>query len=307
MACWRQRQVPCWRQRQVPWPEHSLVASTLTFVILAVAVAAAGCSPSAREYQLTGQIVAIDPARQEVTIKHEDIPRFMPGMTMAFKVSARGLLEGRVPGDLVKATLVVERSDAHLRTLDRTGFAPVTEPAVATRVMDLLAAGDTVRDGVLVDETNRRRRFADWRGEVVAVTFTYTRCPLPNFCPLMDRHFKSVQDQIQGDATLRGGVTLLTVSLDPDHDSPAVLAKRAADLQANPEIWRFLTGNRDEVEQFASQFGVSIIREPGNPELVHNLRTAVIDAHGRLRTVLSGNEWTPADLVAELRNARAGR
>lgn len=294
------------RRGQTGCQNHSLVTSILRFVILTIA-ALAGCSPSAREYQLTGQVVAIDLPRQEVTIKHEDIPQFMPGMTMAFKVRERRLLEGRVPGDLVRATLVVQRSDAHLRTLDRTGFAPLTGPAIATRVMDLLTPGDTVREGVLVDETNHRRRIGDWRGEVVAVTFTYTRCPLPNFCPLVDRHFKSVQDQIQDDATFSRGVKLVSVTLDPDHDSPPVLARRAAELQANPEIWHFLTGTENEVEQFASQFGVSVIREPGNPELVHNLRTAVIDAQGRLRTVLNGNEWTPADLVAELRNARAGQ
>ena len=284
---------------------HSTVSAAVRFVILAI-LAAAGCRPAAREYQLIGQVVAVDRARQEVTIKHQDIPQFMPGMTMAFKVREHRLLEGRVPGDLVNATLVVQGTDAHLRALDRTGFAPVTEPAAPTSVMDLLVPGDHARDMVLVDERNRRRRLADWRGDAIAVTFIYTRCPLYNFCPLMDRHFQAAQNQIQADASLRGKVRLLSVSFDPDHDSPMVLARRAVDLEADPAVWQFLTGTREDVEQFASQFGVSIIREPGNAELVHNLRTGIIDPAGRLRAVFNGGDWTPGDLVMELRNALAG-
>jgi protein SCO1 len=231
---------------------------------------------------------------------------------MAFRVRDARMLDGRVPGDLVTATLVVTPSDVHLRTLERTGFAAITEPSAPTHAMDLLQPGKQVRDAVLVDETNTRRRIADWRGNVVAVTFIYTRCPLPNFCPLLDRHFQSVQGQIQGDAELRGRVRLLSVSFDPEHDDSAVLAKRAAALKADPEVWRFVTGKPGDVEAFASQFGVSLIREKDSAgkdggEIVHNVRTAVIDGDGRLRTVLSGNEWTPADLMAELRRARAGR
>ena len=293
------------RQIRLQSRRHGIVSPVAKFVIVAT-LGACACGPSARAYELTGQIVAVDQARQEITIKHEDIPQFMPGMTMAFKVRERRLLEGRAPGDLVKATLIVEGSAAHLRAIERTGFAPLSEPSSPTRVMDLLAPGDRVRDAVLVDQTNRRRRIGEWHGEVLAVTFIYTRCPLPNFCPLMDKHFRSAQDRIRADATLRGTVRLLSVSFDPDHDSPEVLARRAADLKADPAIWSFLTGTREDVEQFASQFGVSIIREPGNSELVHNLRTGIIDADGRLRAVLSGTEWTSDDLMKELRNARAG-
>jgi protein SCO1/2 len=286
---------------------NRIVACAASFVIVA-SLWLGGCArSSAREYELKGQVLAVDATRHEITIRHEDIPRFMPGMTMAFKVRDVRLLDGRVPGDLVTATLVVEQSSAHLRTLQRTGFAPVLEPPPPTRVMDLLAPGEQVRDATFIDETSMPRRIADWRGQVLAVTFMYTRCPLPNFCPLMDRQFEVAQGQIRADAALKGRVHLLSVTFDPDHDSPAVLAKRAASLQVDPAIWHFLTGRRDEIEQFASQFGVSVIHKAGDPEIVHNLRTAIIDAGGRLRAVLSGNEWTPTDLMMELRNARAGR
>jgi len=273
-----------------------------------VALALGGCSrSSAREYELKGQVLAVDPARQEITIEHGDIQGFMPGMTMAFKVRDRALLEGRIPGDLVTATLVVEDADAHLRAVERTGHAPVTLPTILPRT-GILANGDTVADAAFVDETGAARRLADWRGHVIAVTFVYTRCPLPNFCPLMDRHFRSVQDQVRADPALKAGVRLLSVSFDPDHDTPPVLAKHAAALGADPDIWHFLTGTRGGVEAFASQFAVSVIREdPSETEIVHNLRTAVIDREGRLVTVLNGSDWTPAELMTELRRAHDAR
>jgi protein SCO1 len=196
----------------------------------------------------------------------------------------------------------------HLRAVTRTGFSPVEDGHAATRVMDMVEPGHPVRDAAFADETGTRRRLADWRGRVLAVTFVYTRCPLPNFCPLLDRHFKAVQTLVQEDGSLRDRVQLLSVSFDPEHDSPEVLAKRAAALGVDPAVWHFLTGDREAVETFAAQFGVSVVRDTSTPDaIVHNLRTAIIDGEGALVTTLSGSEWAPGDLVAELRRARAKR
>jgi protein SCO1/2 len=269
-------------------------------VLFAVQLA---CRPAAREYELRGVVVSVDPSKQEITIKHEDIPRFMPGMIMPFKVKDERLLQGRVPGDLVRATLVVEDSSAYLRTLERIGAAPIPQNPVAS-LPDILEPGEPVPDGSFVDQAGTARRVSDWRGRALAVTFIYTRCPLPNFCPLMDEHFKRVQDVVNGDATLRGRIHLLSVSFDPEYDRPLVLAARAKQLGAHPDTWSFLTGDRLEVEQFAGRFGISVMREEGSPEeIVHNLRTAVVDPDGRLVSILRGNEWTPQELLADLRKA----
>ncbi len=272
---------------------------------VALLLCVSACSRSSeRQYQLTGQVVAVDPARQEVTIKHDDIPQFMPGMTMPFKVKDGRLLDGRVPGDLVKATLVVAESEAHLRTLERIGYVAVAADA-STPASDPLREGEMVADATFVDAGGATRHLTDWKGRAIAVTFIYTRCPVPNFCPLMDRHFKSVQDQVRADPALNGKVQLLSISFDPDYDTPAVLSQHASRMKSDPEVWRFLTGARMDVETFASQFGVSVMREGADTtEIVHNLRTAVIDPQGRLVTVFRGGEWTPAELVSSLRGAR---
>ena len=254
-----------------------------------------------RQYELRGQVVAVDLARREVTIKHEDIRGFMPGMTMPFKVKDGRLIEGRTPGDLVRARLVVEQNGAYLSAVERTGYAPVTEPPPSPLV-DLLEPGEDVPDVAFVDQSGARARRSTGEGPARAGTFKYTRCPLPDFCPLMDRHFAAVQRQIAGDSALTGRARLVSVTIDPAFDTSPVLAAHAQRVGADPTHWSLVTGADTEVERFASRFGVSIMREGANgSDIVHNLRTAVIDRGGRLVKVFGGTDWTPAQIVAELR------
>jgi protein SCO1/2 len=297
--------------------------STSFAVAIAVALTVSSACSKGRHYEVRGQVVAVDVVKKQLTIKHEDISGFMPAMTMPFPVRDERLLQGREAGELIVATLVVEDNAGYLSAIRRTGMAPLAEmppPAPAA----VLAAGDPIPDAVFVDQSGQPRRLSEWRGRVVAVTFIYTRCPLPNFCPLMDRHFADVQREIVKDAALRERVRLLSVSFDPEYDTPKVLAAHAARTSANPAYWTMLTGEREEVDRFASTFGVSIIRPPaggrsdrpaphssGQPgettastEIAHNLRTAVIDSRGRLVTMLSGNEWQPSELLAHLRTTR---
>ena len=283
-----------------------MVRACAASVAILVLTAAACTRP--RHYELRGQVIAVDPARQQITIRHEDIRGFMPGMTMPFQVRETALLEGRTPGDLVTARLVVEDADAYLTAIRRTGHSPLADVPPPPPSPDLLEPGETVPDPPLVDEAGTPRRLSDWKGRVLAVTFTYTRCPLPNFCPLMDRNLAAVQRAMADDATLRNRVHLLSITFDPAFDTPAVLAAHARRAGARASDWNFLTGDQHIVDSFASRFGVSVIREdPRALEIVHNLRTLVVDADGRLVKVLSGNEWTPADLLTDLRTTSAHR
>ncbi len=273
----------------------------LTLAIVA-ALSSIACSRT-REYELRGQIVALDPSNGKITIRHEDIRGFMPAMTMAFDVRDRELLQGRQPGELITATLVVEENGAYLSAIQRTGMAPLAD-APPPAPVDVIEAGEHVPDAEFTDQAGRARRFSDWRGQAVAVTFVYTRCPLPNFCPMMDKNFREVQRVIVADQALRGRAHLLSVTFDPAYDTPQVLAAHAARVSADPAHWTLLTGEPDRLDRLTSRFGVSAIRnEKAGAEIVHNLRTAVIDPQGRLVTILSGTEWTPAELVGHLRSA----
>ena len=271
--------------------------------IALIVTTAAACSraPEPKHYELHGQIVSFDADRKEVVVDHEDIKGFMPAMVMPYKVQDVTLLEGKQPGDMVTATLVVEEVNAYLTTLTTTGHEPLKTPAAGPVLTDadMLKDGDAVPDHALVDQNNAPLPMQALRGHRVALTFIYTRCPIPDFCPLMDRHFVDVQAQIKASPAL-ADVQLVSITLDPAFDTPAVLAAHAKKLAADPMRWHFATGQAEDVLAFAKRFGV--IAEPGDTSaaLVHNLRTAVIDPEGRLVKAYSGNMWTPAELIADI-------
>jgi protein SCO1/2 len=261
-----------------------------------------GCAsePPAREYELQGQILAVRPERSEVIIKHGDIKGFMPGMTMPFKVKDAALLQGKEPGDLVTATLVVAEVEAHLSTLAKTGHAALDAPAPPP-APDIREPGDMLSDATLVDQNGAPSSLAAYRGHRVAMTFIYTRCPLPDFCPMMDRNFAAVQKTVASTPALTD-VRLITVTIDPAFDTPAVLKTYSVRRGADPKIWSFLTGDPAEVNRFGSQLGVYVEHNPQSAiDITHNLRTVVIDPDGRLVKVHNGNSWTPSELVADLR------
>jgi protein SCO1/2 len=274
-----------------------------------IACLALSCA-KAREYPLQGQVLAVSTDRGEIAVKHEDIQGLMPAMTMTFKVEDRAVLSERVPGDLIEATLVLTDRQATLRGVRKVGFSELSPPAAAAAAasgFELLKPGDPVPDQAFVDERGRSRRLSEWRGRAVAVTFIYTRCPVPTFCPLMDRHFAAVQKTIHEDRSLKGRVQLVSVTFDPAYDTPAVLRAHAQKVGAESDTWTFLTGERDDIDRFAARLGVSVVREQNPADITHNLRTAVIDANGRLEQVFTGNEWTPAQVVSTMREALQDR
>lgn len=272
-------------------------------LLIALAAACSRTPPPAKQYQLTGQILAIKPERQEVLVKHEDIKGFMPAMTMPYKVQDGSLLNGKQPGDLIQATLVVGETDAHLSTITKTGHAPLESPPPASDAPPILEAGQQVPDALLVDQNGKPMPFSSLRGHRVALTFMYTRCPLPDFCPLMNRNFAAVQATVEKTPQL-SDVRLVTVTLDPAYDTPPVMKAQAALYKADERIWSFVTGEPKEVSRFSSAFGIDVEPDTENKnQIIHNLRTAVIDATGRVVSVQSGNTWQPAELVADLEKA----
>jgi len=278
---------------------------TRRLVVLAAILVLAGCSRD-RRYELEGQVLAVDPERQEVTVKHGDIKGFMPGMTMAFKVGDARELQPRRPGELIKATLVVADSTGHLEDIVRTGEAPLPTPEPGMPPAGWLQPGAPVADAEFVDQTGRARRLSEWRDQTIAVTFVYTRCPLPDFCPLMDRYFAAVQRSLSEDPRLTGRVHLLSVSFDPAYDTPDVLAAHAKKAGAEAATWTWLTGELKAIDAFAAQFGVSIIRDDRPlQEITHSLRTVVLDRSGKVVKIYNGNDWKPEELLATLRAADA--
>ena len=277
------------------------------FALIVLAIVTAACSGDKR-YPLTGQVVAVNADRQELTVKHEDIRGFMPGMTMPFKVKDAQQVAASRPGDLITATLVVEESAGYLEDIRKTGEAPLPADVPKPPPAPMIEPGAEVPGATFVDQSGEERRLADFRGKTVAVTFIYTRCPLPEFCPLMDRHFAAVQKALKAEPDLASRVHLLSVSFDPEFDTPEVLKAHASRVGADPSLWSYVTGPREGIDAFAAAFGVAIMREDDTmEEIIHNLRTAVIGPDGRLVEVFNGNDWQPGQLVASIRATDARR
>jgi protein SCO1/2 len=279
-------------------------ARVVCFLCLAVLTAAC-TKPDQREYTLQGQVLAVAPDRHQATINHEEVKGLMAAMTMPYSVHDSKQLEGIAPGDLINAKLVVLPSDAYLTDVKRVGEAPLpqapAEAPAASSGFELLKPGEAVPVGKFVDQDGRKRGFSSFKGSTVLITFIYTRCPMPTFCPLMDQHFVSIQKRLNDDPAIKGRVHLVSVSFDPLVDTPPVLKAHAKKLGADVKTWTFLTGDRDDIDRFASRFGVSVARALNDQrDITHNLRTAIVDADGKLVKVYIGNEWTPDQALADV-------
>ena len=273
-------------------------------------VAACSRGPGTESYELTGQILVVKPETNEVLVKHEDIPGFMPAMTMPYVVSDPALLKDRAAGDLIKATLVVAQERAYLSTITKTGSAPLPEDARTTipaaAGVRILQPGDNVPDTPLIDLDGKPVSLKGFAGSALAVSFIYTRCPLPQFCPFIDRRFGEVQALAAGDPLLKGRVKLLSISFDPAFDHAEVLRAHAKKVDADPAVWRFATANEAIVDRLAAEFGINVIREKDGT-ITHNLRTAVIDPSGHVVSIVDNNAWTADELASALRNAAGHR
>ena len=261
--------------------------------------------PTVKSYTVTGQILAVHPERQSLTIKHQDIPGYMPGMTMTFAAREASMIAGREPGELIRATLEVGETSSRLTAIEVTGKEPIAAlPAELAIAAGLIHQGDPLPPVTLVDQNGRERSLSEWRGAPLAITFTYTRCPLPEFCPRIDRQFAAAAGAIAADPALRGRAKLVTISFDPEFDTPAVMKAHARSLGADEQVWTFATGTREQVELFAARFGVAVTREGDTAaDIMHNLRTIVVGPDGTVRALHSGADWEVTRLLDDLRAA----
>jgi len=280
-------------------------------LILLAALAAPACKRDAppaagQRYPLKGKVVEVDLANRKVTIAHEDIPGFMPAMTMPFVVLEKdaALLRGMGPGDEITATLVAPDSRYWLEdvvVVKKGTPDPNATPAPRAHEPH---PGDAMPDVGLVDQDGKPLRLADYHGKAVALTFVFTRCPLPDFCPLMMKKFAAAHAALAKDAALASRTHLLTVSFDTKHDTPDVLRAFGKPFQktAPPfSHWTLATGQDEAIRALGGALELDYVEE--NRSFTHNLRTAVLDPEGKLRRLFRGNEWTPEELVAELKAA----
>ena len=271
----------------------------LNLVLFALAV---GAQETNREiHPAKGVVIEIAPGK--ITIKHEAIPGYMQGMTMPFDVKDTNELTGLQPGDPVSFRVIVSGNEGWIDDLQkigaRTNLPPVTAPFHVAREVEPLNEGDLLPEYHFTNQLGHAVSTSQFKGQALAITFLFTRCPFPNFCPLMANNFGAVQKKLLTMPDAPANWHLLTISFDPEFDTPEVLQKYAEAHGADPRRWTFATGALGEVTAMGEQFGLAFWKEQAGI-ISHNLRTVVIDPSGRVQKIFTGNDWQPEDLAAEL-------
>jgi protein SCO1/2 len=272
------------------------------FLWMAVSLAAR----PVQRYPVTGLVLTVDTTHSTVLVSHDPIPNYMDAMTMPYRVDDPRVLVNLKPGVRIGFTLVVGKSSSYISNVHVLEYDSMERDPAQVRRLTILdeamrtkggspatvKVGETVPDFSLIDQTNRSVTLLDFRGKVVAITFIYTRCPLPDYCMRLSNNFGQLQKRFQD--RLNRELVLLSITFDPEHDQPEVLKKYAEQWKAKAEDWHFLTGPLGPVKQVCGMFGMNFWADEGL--MTHSLRTVVLDREGRLVASLEGNQYTAVQL-----------
>jgi protein SCO1 len=271
-------------------------------VLIAVSVYAfcSGCQRTPEQrFDLKGEVVSVDKAQRQAMIAHEEIKGYMVAMTMPFSVKDDWALSALVPGQTIEATLVVKGDRSWIEGLRITQIKEDIRPGAAIGFMPKV--GDEVPDFQLLNQDNKQIRLSRYRGRPLLLTFIYTRCPLPDYCPRTSKNFSEIYRALQSTLPSERKPRLLTISFDTEFDTPAVL-KRYAGRYMNPSNfpeWEFATGSPDEIKRITGYFGLIYRQESG--QIDHSLVTALIGSDGKLARLYLGKEWTPRQVLDEFK------
>ncbi|HKO60339.1 MAG TPA: SCO family protein [Pyrinomonadaceae bacterium] len=265
-------------------------------------------SANAKRFDLTGKVVSVEPPRHIITVAHEEIKDYMPAMTMPFTVKGGDWVFGVVkPGDRIAAAYVVDGTDSWLEEVVITQEGPA-EAGSQTGTAEP-KPGDEVPNYRLVNQDNDAIRLHDYKGKALLLTFIFTRCQDPNQCTLMSGNFANVHQELEKDPGLRNKTHLLSVTFDPEYDTPKVLRSYGSAYTGKYadetfDHWEFASGTQEEVKNVAQYFGMRYHKdEAGKEQMIHTLSTALIGPDGKLVKIYRGNEWTPENVLTDLKAA----
>jgi protein SCO1/2 len=290
------------------------LASSLLVVVLAGCHAghqnssATEASPSFKIYKLRGKVVSTNAGTGEVTLDHEAIPGFMDAMTMPYKLKDASIVSELHPGDVLTADLLVsQNADADV-LLDHIVVVaqgrPDYKPAIVYHVP---APGDAVPDFAFRNQDGRAIHLDQFRGKELLITFIYTRCPLPNFCPRVTHNFAVIEKKLAVDPALYTRTHLLSVSFDPEHDTPERLRAYGAeyigsDAKSAFAHWDFAVPQKPVLIEMAKYFDLGMTAGPDD-SITHTLSTTLIGRDGKVVRFYPGNEWTPEEVIADVKQA----
>lgn len=285
--------------------------SVQIFIVIALALFACRkeadpASSQAKRYPLKGKVISVDRTAKKATIEHEAIEGYMAAMTMEFPIHADWVWNDLTPGSEVRAELVVDNKAKDPYWLENIGIvaAPAAgQPPVNNNFAQI---GQPVPDFSLTNQDGKRISMKDFEGKALAITFIYARCPLPEFCIKMSTNFSDVANKVKDDPELKDKIRLLSISFDPENDTPAKLRSYGIgylgnDPKAKFDVWQLAVGKDAEVRKIADFFGLRYeVDENDKTQINHSLRTAVITPDGKVAKIFPGSDWTTGTLLKEL-------
>jgi protein SCO1/2 len=274
-------------------------------LLAAICILFAVQSWAAEQHSAKGILLEVHPAEHSIVVSCDAIPGCMEAMMMPFTVRESENLKALAPGATVQFDIVEDQHEAyaeHLHVVQVSNYE--AEPTEARRLTFLHRAldptaeakivevGQPIPDFTLTDQAHQVTHLSQFRGKVVALTFTYSRCPNPSYCFRLANNLSQLERRFHSSAGT--GLMLVTIVIDPAQDRDSALQRYADTWKADPAAWRFLTGTIDEVRAAAEPFGMNFWNDEGF--LTHSFHTVVIDRDGNLAANLEGNQFTAAQL-----------
>jgi protein SCO1/2 len=273
-------------------------------LLVAVLSACRRPSSSGRRFDFKGKVVSVEKDKQQVTVAHEEIKGYMPAMVMPFKLKEAWPFEILAPGNEIAATLVVDGASSWLEDVKVTqeGVDTTVGPGADSEVK----IGSEAPNYGLVNQDSKPIKLHDYRGKALLLTFIYTRCPLPDYCDLMSNNFAQVDELLQKQGDVYKKTHLLSISIDPDYDTPQVLRSYGAAHTGRYSDetfahWEFASGTKDQVKGIAQFFGMRYYE--GGDQIIHVLRTVIVAPDGNVFKVYRDNKWKPEEVVSEMNKA----
>jgi protein SCO1/2 len=269
--------------------------------------------PATTRYHFTGSVVSIDNQAQTAVVDGDLVQGYMAPMAMTYKFKPPSGLRQLSPGDSIAGDLVVvdhdprdesTEADYWLENVKVTAHAP-SPPANAANSFHMPAPGEEVPDFAFTNQDGKKISLKQYRGHVLFVTFIYTRCPFPDFCPRMSSNFAEIYKQTGADPAL-AGAHLLSISFDPEHDTPRTLRNYGFSVAHTESAslfqrWEFAAPSADELSKISEFFAVTVKAENGT--ITHNLSTAVIGPDGKIVRWYHGGDWQVSDLIKDAASA----
>jgi protein SCO1/2 len=275
------------------WYDDDAGRKTLDEIVAMMIPGTSGERLLGRAREVRGLVLRVDRNASTMTVSHEAIDGFMDAMVMPFEVAPASALAGIRPGDRVSFHINSEGKKTFVDRVTLLSAAPADDGILASPAKrTLVAPGERVPDFTLTDHRGQPVSLSSLRGKVVAVTFIYTRCPLPDYCPRIMTNLGELRDRFA--ARLGKDLALLTVTFDPQYDTPEKLASYAQRYKADVPGWHLLTGSAEAIGRVCSLFGVEFWPEEGL--ITHTLQTAVVDRQGRMVGSVEGKDYSARQL-----------